>query len=188
MRVLSIVFPLTLFISALAVPTDKRDITRTDDVILFDAPAFQSPTDPSVTIVNQQAFVYARQLDLTGLTNVLKNAFNVFGLGDELATAVDRLKLFAAIGLAGKEMTVTVQGCDSPMTLPKTSGAPDFGLVASNVSVGRCSTAARLTTAVQASYQDSSFTSTIYPSGPTGFGVISGMLIPLHWSYACVLT
>ncbi|KAK7685182.1 hypothetical protein QCA50_011545 [Cerrena zonata] len=175
MRVLSVIFPLTFVISTLAIPhpTDKRDIARTDDVILFDAPAFQSPTDPSVTIVSQQALVYARQIDTAPLTSVLKNVFNVFGLGDELATAVDRLKLFAAVGLSGKEMQIAVQGCSTPMTLPKTSGLPDLGLVASNVSVGKCTTAARLTTTLQASFQDSSFTSTVFPSGPDGFGVIS---------------
>lgn len=178
MRPLSVVFPLTLLISTLAIPhpTDKRDIARTDDVILFDAPAFQSPTDPSVTIVSQQALVFVRQLDTAPLQNVLKTALNAFGLGDELATAVDRLKLFAAVGLPGKEMKVTVQGCSDALTLPKTSGYPDVGLVASNVSVGRCGTAARLTTTLDASYQDSSFTSTVFPSGPTGFGVISGMI------------
>lgn len=177
MRVISVLFPLTLFISTWAIPhpTDKRDIARTDDVILFDAPAFQSPTDPSVTIVSQQALVYARQLDTGPLANVLKNAFNVFGLGDEVATAVDRLKLFAAVGLSGKEVQIAVQGCSSLMTLPKTSGLPDLGLVASNVSVGKCSTAARLTTTLQASFQDTSFTSTVFPSGPDGFGVISGV-------------
>ncbi|KAK7040705.1 hypothetical protein VNI00_009611 [Paramarasmius palmivorus] len=164
---------LSLSLLVKAAPYNRRlfeGINFLNDVLLFDAPAFQDPANPENTLVDMQSFVFLKQLDLDPLTSVIENALEGFGLdvGGKIDSALERIKLFAAVGLSGKEVEVSVDGCSETATLPKTS----LGVVTSSVSVGQCDAA----TEFKAEAVDNDFTPdvTIFPSSPDGFGVISG--------------
>ncbi|EEB88328.1 hypothetical protein MPER_13890, partial [Moniliophthora perniciosa FA553] len=77
-----------------------------NNVLVFDAPAFQDPANPGNTLVDMQSFVFLKQLDLGPLTSVVGDALEGLGLdvGDKIDGALERIKLFAAIGLSGKEV------------------------------------------------------------------------------------
>jgi len=101
--------------SIFAIPTRRflQDIDVTNNALVFDAPAFQDPNNPSLLKASVQAFVSLRAIPLTpvvdGFTSLLKDA------GVDITDAADRLsnrvKLFAAIGLPGKQVNLKLDGC-----------------------------------------------------------------------------
>ncbi|ESK84277.1 putative actin filament organization protein App1-like [Moniliophthora roreri MCA 2997] len=172
MKFSSVAVALSLSLAVMAAPHNRRlfeGINFLDDVLVFDAPAFQDPASPENTLVDMQSFVFLKQLDLDPLTSVIGDALEGLGLdvGDKIDGALERIKLFAAVGLSGKEVEVKVDGCSETATLPETS----LGVVTSSVSVGQCDDA----TEFKAEAVDNDFTPdvTIFPSPPDGFGVIS---------------
>ncbi|KAF8065136.1 hypothetical protein FPV67DRAFT_171095 [Lyophyllum atratum] len=147
-----------------------------DDVLLFDAPAFPDPANPANTLVGLQAFVSLRQIDLGALTTGVEAALKAIGLdvGDKISTVQDRIRLFGAVGLSGKNVKVDVGGCNKQAQLPGTSGLPDLGMSLQNVSIGACGKAKEFTAQVAGSKLDSrKFSATVFPSPNSGFGVIS---------------
>ncbi|KAK0224214.1 hypothetical protein IW262DRAFT_1459269 [Armillaria fumosa] len=122
-------------------------------------------------LVSLQAFVYLKQLDSTKLTSTITAWTKSGGIGGSIETAVERLKLFAAVGVPGVSLSVGVAECREQATLSATSGLPDLGLSATNASLGHCEGANTFTgTLLNA---DDAVTTTIFPSGTDGFGVIS---------------
>ena len=167
--------------SALALPAFKaRDLNIIEDVVLFDAPAYQNPSNPEETLASLQSFVFIRQLDLSPLADIVTDGLEQLGLdiGDQIESVLDKLKLFAAIGLGGKEVDITVDGCSTEAVLEETEGlGSDLGIVVNDaLSLGTCQDATELVATTEASdiFDTRVFTSRIFPSKPDGFGVISG--------------
>jgi hypothetical protein len=165
---------------AAAIPTHRpsRRINPFQDVLLFDAPAFQDPANPGQTLVALQSFVSLRQIDLGVLTSGVEKALSALGLdvGDKISSVMDRIKLFGAIGLPGQDVEVNVSGCGTKAILSGTSGLPDLGMALQNVTLGECSSDAKQLDGVVevSSIDDREFTAKIFSSPPDGFGVISG--------------
>ncbi|KAK1229909.1 hypothetical protein PQX77_007008 [Marasmius sp. AFHP31] len=157
-----------------AVPIKERgifsDINSLENVLLFDSPAVQDASGN--TLVNVQSYVFLKQFDIDPLTSILSNGLEKLGIDveDKIDSALDRLSLLASIGVPGKEVKVSVAGCDKEATLPKTS-LGDLGLVTGTVSVGKCAGG----NTFNATVRGNDFTPevTIFPSSPDGFGVIS---------------
>lgn len=176
---LVLLLPFVLVTYALPTPPrhSPRGINVLEDVLLFDAPAFQDP-NTNETLVGLQSFVFLRQIDLTPFSSAVSSALSKVGIdvGDKIAQVLDRTKLLAAIGRSGQEVEVNVDGCSTVATLSKTSALPDLGMALQNVSVGQCSSTAALTGQVKLSVIDTrKLQATIFPSSPDGFGVISGV-------------
>ncbi|KAJ7291047.1 hypothetical protein C8J57DRAFT_1704741 [Mycena rebaudengoi] len=154
-------------------PSRRSSVNVLDDVLVFDAPAFEDPANPGETLVQLQSYVSTRQISigplLDGISSLLK-ATTGLDISEDVDRATDRLALFATLGLNGKDVTVDIDGCGEPATLPSTE---DGGMAIQNVTVGKCGGAKAVGT-VDLSFIDTrKETFTIFPSGPTGFGVIS---------------
>ncbi|KAI5804610.1 hypothetical protein EDC01DRAFT_644076 [Geopyxis carbonaria] len=194
MRFFPLVLASTLLLSASASPVPapepslwddikntinpETDVDVTDAVLLLDAPAFQSPSDSNVWLASMRAFVYLRQPDLGAVTDAfekfLTETLGITAVGTKLSTLEERIRLFAAIPNPGEKVDITLSsgGC-SVMTLelPET---PLSGTVETDaVSLGSgCSALAQAAVTV-GTLDDRDFNATIYPSVPTGWGVIS---------------
>ncbi|KAJ6618738.1 hypothetical protein B0H10DRAFT_1227777 [Mycena sp. CBHHK59/15] len=160
-----------------ALPRDheiRSSVDILDSVLVFDAPAFEDPAVPGNTLVELQAYVSTRELDLGPLLSGISSLLESIGLdiGDAIDTVADRLALFGTIGLSGKDVTAKLNGCSSPATLSATASG---GVTFRNVSVGACgSTGATILGKVSLSAIDSrNVDFTVFPSSATGFGVIS---------------
>lgn len=179
MQIASLLPFLLAAISVQALPLDERgvidDVGVLDDVLLFDAPAFPDPANPGKTIASIQAFVSLRQADLGFFTATVESALNAIGVkvGNKISTLEDRIKLLGAVGLPGKNVQVNVGGCDTQAKLPRTA-LRDLGITLSNVTLGTCGAGKQLAASVVVPSVDSrKFTSTIFSSPNSGFGVIS---------------
>ncbi|KAL0570650.1 hypothetical protein V5O48_011317 [Marasmius crinis-equi] len=167
-------FSLALFHAAASAA--DCDPSSFSEVLLFDSPAYQDPANAQDTIVNVQSYVFLRQLDIDGLTTLVNGALQKVGMDvpqQLLNRALDRLKLFAAVGLPGQEVTLTVPGCSQPATLPRTD-LINAGMVTGAVSVGQCASAdGNLYNADIQGVNSLTPNVTIFSSRPDGFGVIS---------------
>ncbi|KAG7095800.1 hypothetical protein E1B28_006500 [Marasmius oreades] len=159
-----------------AAPVTERgllsSIDALDDVLLFDSPAFQDPTNPGKTLIDVQSYVFLKQFDLDPLTTVITDGLQNLGInvGDQIDRVIERTKLFATLGLPGKEVKMTVEGCEKEATLPKT-GFKDLGVVTGTVSVGECGGGNQFNATVEG--DDFTRSVKIFPSPPDGLGVIS---------------
>lgn len=158
-------------------------ISPLDSVLLFDAPAFQDPTNAQNLIASLEAYVSLRQIDIPGFSAALSAGLSAVGLGADdasISTALNRLSLFPTLGLGGKTLNVKIDGCNQEAVVNSTSGLPDLGITLQNVSIGSCGS-----TSLQGGQQliglvdvdaidNRQFTATIFPSPPDGFGIISG--------------
>ncbi|KAG7093256.1 hypothetical protein E1B28_006939 [Marasmius oreades] len=159
-----------------AVPVTEQGlfsaINDFDDVLLFDSPAFQDPENPGNTLINVQSYVFLKHFDLDPLTTVINDALAELGIdvGGQIDRVIDRMKLLATVGLPGREVKMTVEGCEKKATLPKT-GFKDLGVVTGIVSVGHCGYGKQFNATVEGN--DFAPRATIFPSPPDGFGVIS---------------
>ncbi|GLB39808.1 putative uncharacterized conserved protein (DUF2183) [Lyophyllum shimeji] len=143
-----------------------------EDVLLFDALAFPDPANPANTLVSLQAFVFKHQVDsraLTALENSLKGVTP--DIARNLHTVRDRLRLLGAVGLAGRNVKVFVQGCNKQALLPATSGSPHQGIALKNVPIGGCRRGVKELIAQVAG--STHFTATVFCSPNSGFGLIS---------------
>ncbi|KAK1222669.1 hypothetical protein PQX77_014472 [Marasmius sp. AFHP31] len=165
--------------------------TGDTDIILFDSPASSSHSGPlglkrSLTI-DAQAFVYNKQINLEPLETFLRVTLDQLGAGpipeDLMSRALDRMQLFAASGVARKEVTVSVDGCDQEGTLPPASEV-DLGISSGVVEVEGCgwghgvgygNDELSLTANGAIKGDESGLTAqaTVFTSGSEGFGVIS---------------
>ncbi|KAF8142301.1 hypothetical protein K438DRAFT_2114487 [Mycena galopus ATCC 62051] len=161
---------------ALPQPSRRSSVDILDDVLVFDAPAFDDPANPGNTLVQLQAYVATREVSIqpliSGISGLLNSSLGL-DISPDLATATSRLALFGTIPLGGKTVTASVGGCGNSVTLPPTSG----GMAIQNVSLGACTSASSSATAfgtVQLSSIDSrNVNFTMFSSSADGFGVIS---------------
>jgi len=155
----------------------RQEVGLLDDALVFDAAAFPDPANAGQTLVGLQSFVSLRQIDLGPILDGLSGALGGIGLeeiGDGIATVEERIRLVGAIGLAGQEVTVNVDGCSQPVTVGRTSGFPDLGMVLANVSLGECGAGKELVGTVELGALDNrNLQATVFNSPDSGFGVIS---------------
>ncbi|KAJ6515591.1 hypothetical protein C8R45DRAFT_213040 [Mycena sanguinolenta] len=155
-------------------PSRRSSVNVLDDVLLFDAPAFDDPANPGNTLVQLQGYVATREISiqplLSGISNLLNQSLGL-DISQDLATATSRLALFGTIPLSGKTITANVNGCGNAVTLPPTDG----GMAIQNVSLGACaSTGTTALGTVQLNSIDSrNINFTMFQSAADGFGVIS---------------
>ena len=149
-------------------------IGPTDDLLLFDAPAFPDPSKPGEFLVDQPTFVFKRR------DRQFSESFSTLStFDDEAAQSVsrmwDRLKLFMAVGLPNKSTTLSVSNCSrSPHTGP-TALFPTLGVSLAKISLGSCGKNKELTGTVNLEpFDNRRITNTIFLSPDSGFGVISG--------------
>lgn len=183
------VFRKTLLLSvvlaqqALSAPTLQQrqifdSVTPLNTVILFDSPAFQDPNNANNLIASFRSFVHLNQVNFSGVADILTGFIESLGIevGDAVNILQDRAKLFAAVGLPGKEVTVKIDGCSAEAELAETELLPNLGMLERNVSIGACR-GGTLNAVVDLSIIDRrSFSGVVFPSPPDGFGIISGKL------------
>ncbi|KAJ7167478.1 hypothetical protein C8R46DRAFT_898266 [Mycena filopes] len=153
-------------------PSRRSALNLLDDVLVFDAPAFDDPANPGNTLIQLQAYVSSRQLDLTPLLKTISSELNkTLGLdiSKTLDRAASRLALFATLPLSGKDVTVDVASCGNGASLPSTFG----GMAIQNVTLGKCDGTDALGAVSMGALDSRAVNFTIFPSGPDGFGVIS---------------
>ncbi|KAF7355566.1 DUF2183 domain-containing protein [Mycena sanguinolenta] len=131
-------------------PSRRSSVDVLDDVLVFDAPAFDDPANPENTLVQLQGYVATREISIQSLLSGISTLLNqTLGLdiSQDLATATSRLALFGTIPLSGKTITANVNGCGNAVTLPP------------------------LTALSSTDSRNINFT--MFPSSADGFGVIS---------------
>ncbi|KAK7061968.1 DUF2183 domain-containing protein [Favolaschia claudopus] len=158
-------------------PSRRSSVNILDDVLVFDAPAFDDPANPGNTLVQLQAYVGTRQINLlgpllSGISGLLDKTLGL-DISKNLDRVGDRLALFATVPLGKKDVTVNVNGCGDAATLPPTDG----GMAIQNLTLGACKNAVPATAVlgnVKMTFLDSrSPNFTVFPSSADGFGVIS---------------
>jgi hypothetical protein len=180
-----------LVTSAFAVPTFKaRDLSPLEDVLFMDGLAYQNPNSPEETLASLQSFVFVREIGLGPLKGIVSDAFEAIGLdiGDQIESVLNQLSLFAAIGLGGKELDITLEGCSpTSVSLEETEGlGSDLGIVVNDaLPLGNCGEVDELiaTTRAKGFFEPRTYTSRIFSSDPDGFGVISGKHFQTILSY-----
>jgi hypothetical protein len=103
---------------SLAVPAKRQlgDVDVLNDALVFDAPAFQDPSNPASLKAAVPAFVSLRPL------GAVVDAFASFLSGQGISSVdasrnrlADRVQLFGAMGLPGKEVRLRLDGCNQPV-------------------------------------------------------------------------
>lgn len=159
-------------------PSRRSSVNILDDVLVFDAPAFDDPANPGNTLVQLQAYVSSRELSLEPLLSGISGLLNkTLGLDISNSTdrAAERLALFGTIPLSNKDVTVNVNGCGDAASLPPT----DSGMAIQNLTIGACNGTVSTLGTVKLTGIDSRNTNfTVFPSSADGFGVISGACSP----------
>jgi hypothetical protein len=157
-------------------PSRRDAVNVLDDVLVFDAPAFDDPANPGNTLVQLQAYVSTRQLNLgilSGLGSLLNKTLGL-DIGDDIDKVTSRLALLATLGLNGKAVTVDVNGCGDKATLQNTE---DGGMAIQNLTLGACTenSLTALGNVELTGVADSRKVNfTVFPSSADGFGIISG--------------
>ncbi|KAJ6539626.1 hypothetical protein B0H19DRAFT_961534 [Mycena capillaripes] len=157
-------------------PSRRSSVNILDDVLVFDAPAFDDPANPGNTLVQLQAYASTRELSLAPLLSGISDLLNKtlgLDLGDNGATAADRLALFGTIPLNGKQVKANVNGCATAASLPPTDG----GMAIQNLTLGACGanfdSASALGKVSLSGIDSRDLNFTVFPSSADGFGVIS---------------
>ncbi|KAJ6538552.1 hypothetical protein DFH09DRAFT_930394 [Mycena vulgaris] len=160
--------------SGYQVPARRSSVNVLDDVLVFDAPAFEDSANPGSTLVQLQAYVSTRQISIAPLVSAISGLLNkTLGLdiSEDVDRATSRLALFATLGLSGKDVKVDVDGCGNAAALPSTASG---GMAIQNLTLGACASTNAVGSVDLSGFADSRTVNfTIFPSSPDGFGVIS---------------
>ncbi|KAJ7228401.1 hypothetical protein GGX14DRAFT_612677 [Mycena pura] len=152
-------------------PSRRSSVGELNDVLVFDAPAFEDPTNTGNTIVQLQAYVSTPQISIAPFLASVGSFLNEtigLNIGSDLSLPASRLALFATFGLSGKDVSVDVSGCGNEATLQPTA---DGGMAIQNLSIGACGSSSTLGTVDLSDSRNINFT--VFPSSSDGFGVIS---------------
>ncbi|EPS36634.1 hypothetical protein H072_9885 [Dactylellina haptotyla CBS 200.50] len=145
----------------------------TDDILLFDAPALQSGAGSDMT-ASVRMFSFVRQIDSGVVSSVVTKAIEAFGveIGNKANNVLERTKLFLAIPRSEISVDLKVSTCNS-ISVGKTS---DGGLLEQSAALGACDgslTPKNISGSVPRIFNSKQFSATLFPSGPSGFGVVS---------------
>ncbi|KAL2851049.1 hypothetical protein BJY01DRAFT_245151 [Aspergillus pseudoustus] len=151
-----------------------------ENVLLFDAPAYETSTCPVQYLSTVQAHIYTN-----GSVDEVVAVFSAFAASsgidiDEQGQKIlqSRARWFATIPVGGKTVEVDVDGCSRGFNIGKTAsrvnGPDDAGMAKDQGSFGSCDLSKTATgRAVLHRGDKRSFMNTIYKSGKKGWGVIS---------------
>ncbi|KAL1748255.1 hypothetical protein HDZ31DRAFT_71676 [Schizophyllum fasciatum] len=109
-------------------PIHTRDtVGDKETVLLFDSLAYQGPD--GTQLLAQEAYVHKTQIDIQDFLDDAADVLSSIGIhfGQDLANASERLKLFAAVDVADREINVVVVGLDTPVTVGPTDDDDDRG-------------------------------------------------------------
>ncbi|KAF3904964.1 hypothetical protein ABW20_dc0110691 [Dactylellina cionopaga] len=145
----------------------------TDDVILFDAPAFRTGAGNDME-GSFRAFTYVRQIDSSVVSGAVTAAVEALGIeiGNKANNLLERTKLFLAIPRSGIKLDLKVASCKSVSVGDTSSG----GLLEKRATIGACGgslTPKTISGTAPGFFSTRSFSGTLFPSIPTGFGVVS---------------
>lgn len=173
---LSVVFAHHALSAPVLEPRIFQTISTRDTAILFDAPAFQDPKNPNNFIASFRAFAFKNLVDISDVVDDLVDFIEGFGInvGDSLNILEDHAQLFGAIGLPFKEIPVKIDGCSIEAELDETELLPNLGMLERNVSIGTCKSGSLNAQVDLESPDTRKFQGVVFPSPPTGFGIISG--------------
>ncbi|KAI5891378.1 uncharacterized protein SCHCODRAFT_02628937 [Schizophyllum commune H4-8] len=155
-------------------PIHTRDaVGDKETVVLFDSLAYEGPD--GTQFLAQEAYVHKSQIDIQDWLDKAADVLSSIGIdfGQDLANASERLKLFAAIGVADREVNVVVDGLDTPVTVGPTADGDDQGLTWQNVTLGGGEVASAKVAATAQTDDGRTFASTVFASKSDGWGVIS---------------
>ncbi|KAJ7930062.1 hypothetical protein B0H13DRAFT_1859202 [Mycena leptocephala] len=131
-------------------PSRRDAVNVLDDVLVFDAPAFDDPANPATPSFSSKHTLLNKTLGLD--------------IGDDIDKVTSRLALLATLGLNGKAVTVDVNGCGDKATLQNTE---DGGMAIQNLTLGAC------TETLTGVADSRKVNFTVFPSSADGFGIIS---------------
>jgi hypothetical protein len=113
---LSLIAACITFTQVVARPTRRflENVDLTNEVLVFDAPAFQDPQDPTSFKAAIPAFVSLRQFNFNptiadGFSTILSSSG--VQVGDQFENLANRVTLFGAVGLPGKQVSLKIDGC-----------------------------------------------------------------------------
>ncbi|KAF3903164.1 hypothetical protein ABW21_db0208539 [Orbilia brochopaga] len=143
----------------------------TDNVLLFDAPAFMNANGEWTATFRMFSSL---RIDTSILSSPITAAVEALGIeiGNGANNLLERTKLFFTVSRKSITVDIKVAGCNTVSVGETSSG----GLLEKNVGVGKCdnSLAPRNISAnVPRFFGSKAFEATLFPSPPTGFGVIS---------------
>ncbi|KAK6343447.1 hypothetical protein TWF730_011036 [Orbilia blumenaviensis] len=144
-----------------------------DEVLLLDAPAFRTGEGNELT-ASIRMFTHVRQFDSSVVSGALTTAIEALGIevGNKANNLFERTKLFLAIPRNGIEVNLDISGCDS-FSIGDTANG---GLLEKNAGIGACGGSLNQRTisgVAPGFFSNREFEATLFPSPPTGFGVIS---------------
>ncbi|KAF8622416.1 hypothetical protein AX15_007061 [Amanita polypyramis BW_CC] len=124
------------------------------------------------------AFAFKRQINISPTVTAITVLLSAFGLdvGDSLPNLANRTKLFAATGLSGRSIELSIENCARQAVLSRTAGFPDRGLFDRNISIGVCDVRPNYVstaTVVLPASDNRTISSDIFFHDNSGFGVIS---------------
>ncbi|KAK6537502.1 hypothetical protein TWF694_011687 [Orbilia ellipsospora] len=145
----------------------------TDDVLLFDAPAFQSGNGSDLT-ASVRIFAHFRSIDTKAITGPLTSGLEALGIeiGNGANNLMERTKLFFTISRKDISVDLNISGCNSI----NVGNTAKTGLLEQSRNIGNCGrslTSRDITGSAPGLFTRRAFNGTLFPSGPTGFGVIS---------------
>lgn len=163
-----------------------NQVLITDDVFLLDAPMFDNPASPGETLAIVQAFVFLRELrPIAPFADLIRRVLADGGkdVPDAAARIEERAKLFFAVGLPGKIVSIKVEGC-SKVATTSTTALLDPGQTLSTVSLGTCANQKVLNATVGLGPDDyRNIQASFLRSTNSGFGIISGEFSSIHNFY-----
>ncbi|KAF3937480.1 hypothetical protein ABW19_dt0210529 [Dactylella cylindrospora] len=144
----------------------------TDDILLFDAPAF-TVEDGSMQ-GSFRAFAHVRQINTGLISGALTTAIEALGIeiGAGAHNLFERTKLFLAITRVGVTLDIAVDECNTV----KVGGTSKGGLLEQRAPLGACDgkfTPKDISASAPGFFVTRPFSAVLFPSPPTGFGVIS---------------
>ncbi|KAK6336796.1 hypothetical protein TWF718_009584 [Orbilia javanica] len=145
----------------------------TDEILLLDAPAFKSSEGDQWT-ASIRMFTHLRQIDSKIFSTALTTAIEALGIeiGNKASNVLERTKLFLAIPRSGIEVDLDIVGCESILT----GETSKTGLLEQSIGIGACSGSLKqrvISGSAPGFFKDRQFESLLFPSLPTGFGVVS---------------
>jgi len=176
---------LPAIVTALPSTSHGSNLGPNENVLLFDAPAYETSTCPVQYLSTVQAYTYTNSSvdEVVAVFSAFaaSSGIDIDEQGQEILQT--RAKWFATTPVGGKTVEVEVDGCSRGFnvgkTAPRVNGTDDAGMAVDQESFGSCDRSKTATgRAVLRRGDERSFTNTIYKSGKKGWGVISGM--PSH--------
>ncbi|KAF3090651.1 hypothetical protein TWF102_003972 [Orbilia oligospora] len=147
----------------------------TDDVLLLDAPAFQTGEGGEWT-ASVRMFTHIRQVQPKIISKAVTTAIEALGIeiGDKVGNVLERSKLFFAIPRGGISVDLDVAGCGSASV--RVGETSKMGLLEQSAGIGACSGSSSVRSIsgyAPGFFKGRSFEALIFQSPPSGFGIVS---------------